>query len=252
MAKLGKVTTSAHLVEEWRNVVVPRVVEAVGRSAGTSRALGIGAFTYTTNDSNHTDEHEKRPGLGHSDVNSPVNAPLFTPPPELLFGLSLVGLGERTVEGVIIGAIRPAWRRFLGELSNNPEALYQLDPRQFEELVAGAYREEGWRVTLTPRSGDRGRDIIAEREDIGAIRVLDQVKLYAPEHTVPANDVRALYGVLSLDQRASKAIITTSSRFAPGAYQEFAALTPSRLELRDGTKLLAWLGHAFTKRLTDP
>jgi restriction system protein len=84
-------------------------------------------------------------------------------------------------------------------------------------------------VTLTPRSGDKGRDIIAFRDDVGAIRILDQVKKYAQRHVVCADEVAAMFGVLSLDQRASKAMITTTSIFAPGVYKQFAPVMPPRL-----------------------
>jgi restriction system protein len=50
------------------------------------------------------------------------------------------------------------------------------------------------------------------------------MKLYEPHRVVDAGDVRALNGVLALDQGASKGIITTTSRFAPGVYEEFERL----------------------------
>jgi restriction system protein len=110
-----------------------------------------------------------------------------------------------------------------------------------EELVAGGYEEYGGSVTLTPRSGDGGRDVIVVMPNFGTIRILDQVKLYAPNRPLPANDVRALYGVLTDDPAASKGVITTTSRFAPGVAEEFARRTPSRIELRDGQALREWL-----------
>lgn len=169
------------------------------------------------------------------------------PPPsfsELLIGASLVGSSEKTDEGQLIALITPLWRRILDELLRNPDLLLDrlLDPRQFEEFVAGAYDQKGWeRVILTPRSGDRGRDIIAYRSEFGGIRVLEQVKLYAPSTIVKADDVRALWGVLNRDAGASKGVLTTTSRFEPGVYKEFADCMPTRLELRNGTQLRDWL-----------
>jgi restriction system protein len=84
-----------------------------------------------------------------------------------------------------------SWIRILSELDANPQALLKLNPRQFEELIAG-HRAAGWSVTLTPRSGDGGRDVIATRDDVGSIRVLDQAKLYKPGHLVDAEEVRAM------------------------------------------------------------
>jgi restriction system protein len=108
-------------------------------------------------------------------------------------------------------------------------------------LVAGGYEEEGWRVELTKQSGDGGVDVIATRDDIGTIRVIDQVKLYAPHRVVDAEAVRALYGVLAKDLGASKGVITTTSCFAPGIAKEFEQLIPGRIQLRDGVDLRKWL-----------
>jgi len=165
--------------------------------------------------------------------------------PEVLFS-ALVEKGDRTGEGDLIIAVTPVFRRFLRELERDPNALYKLDSRQFEELIAGAYNEDGCHVVLTPRSGDGGRDVIATRSDFGTIRVLDQVKLYRPHRVVEADDVRALYGVLGNDLGASKGIVTTTSRFAPGVYKEFERQIPGRITLRDGEQLRDWL-HRINK-----
>lgn len=167
--------------------------------------------------------------------------------PEVLFGVSLIVPDDTTPEGVLIQAVAPAWRRFARQLASDSNAFLLLDWRQTEELVAGAYYEEGWTVTLTPRSGDLGRDVIAHRDDFGSIRVLDQVKAYGPNHVVTANDVRAMAGVLSNDAKASKAVVTTTSRFAAGVAEEFANRTPSRIELRDGQAFRAWITRIFEK-----
>jgi len=162
--------------------------------------------------------------------------------PEILIGAVLVEKGLQSPDGDIIVAVTPLFRRFLRELDRDANALYQLDPRQFEELIAGAYEEAGCdEVVLTPRSGDRGRDVIATSQQFGTVRILDQVKLFAPHRLVEANDVRALNGVLGLDQGASKGIITTTSTFAPGVYEEFKPLMPGRLSLRNGGDLRRWL-----------
>src|SRR6516225_9135365 len=65
----------------------------------------------------------------------------------------------------------------------DPELMYQLNPRKWEELIAGAYELAGFdEVILTPRSGDKGRDVIAVKKGIGCIRFLEEVKAYKPDH----------------------------------------------------------------------
>lgn len=168
-------------------------------------------------------------------------------PPEVALAFALLDVGDRVAEGQLIVAVTPAWERIISELGRDPNALYRLTPRQAEELVAGAYRSQDWQVTLTPRCADGGVDIIATRSDVGHIRILDQVKLYKPDHLVPAKDVREMCGVLDADRRASKAYVTTTSGFAPGVRREFADRMPTRLELRDGASLTEWLKACLIK-----
>jgi len=57
-----------------------------------------------------------------------------------------------------------------------------------------------------------------------------------------------MYGVLTFDQGASKAYVTTTAVFAPGVPQEFAAAIPTRLDLRDGEALREWLTALARRR----
>ena len=120
-----------------------------------------------------------------------------------------------------------------------------MDPRQFEELMAAAYEECGYQVTLTPRSGDHGRDLIAVKRGFGAIKVLNQVKRYKPNHVVSADDARALLGVLVGDPAASKGVLTTTSSFAPRILDDPAIgnAVPTRLQLINGQELQVLLGR---------
>jgi len=145
-----------------------------------------------------------------------------------------------TAEGSLIETIEPVWREITRLLVLDPAALFELTPRQLEELVAASYEKAGYdEVILTPRSGDFGRDVIAVKRGWGSIRIIDQVKAYSVEHAVTANDVRALLGVLSGDPCASKGIVTTTSTFAPRLKDDpfVSPFLPFRLELVDGASL---------------
>lgn len=147
--------------------------------------------------------------------------------------------GEKTTEGQIIEAVTLPWFDIVELLERDPTVAFQISDRKWEELIAGAYKRSGFEsVTLTPRSGDLGRDVIAEKRGLGVVRVIDQVKAYKPGHLVDANDVRALMGVLHTDG-ASKGFVTTTSDFAPKLREDplITPLIPSRLELINGIKL---------------
>jgi restriction system protein len=165
------------------------------------------------------------------------------PPPSVV--LSAIIIPEAGVsDGVLVADVGIAWYEILAVLQRDPTALHQFSPRQWEEILAAAYKRQGFdEVILTPSSNDRGRDVIASKRGFGAIRILDQMKAYSPDHLVPANDVRAMIGVLNLDRRASKALVTTTSGFAPGVMKDpdILALMPTRLELKDGPQLTSWL-----------
>jgi restriction system protein len=129
-------------------------------------------------------------------------------------------------------------------LQQDPASLYQIDPFKLEEIIAGAYKREGFdEVVLTPRSGDKGRDVVATKRGVGSIRIFDQVKAYSPRHLVPADEVRAMIGVITGAHNVSKGIITTTSEFASRVRDDpyIKPFIPYRLELKPRDDLLTWL-----------
>jgi restriction system protein len=166
-----------------------------------------------------------------------------TPKVDVLL-LAVVNYGAKIEEGSLITAVAPAWKTIAAMLTKDPNVMFNIDPRKWEEIIAAAYDEAGFdEVILTPRSGDYGRDVIAVKHGHFRVRFIDQVKAYRPGHKVSANDVRAIFGVLSADPRANKGIITTTSEFAPRVEFDplLAPFIPNRLELVDGKKLIAKL-----------
>lgn len=153
---------------------------------------------------------------------------------------TIVVPGERTNEGQLIEAVSLPWLSIIELLEKDPSVAFQIPARKWEEIIAGAYKKSGFdEVTLTPRSGDYGRDVIAVKRGIGFVRVIDQVKAYKPGHLVTADDVRALIGVLQGDG-ASKGFLTTTSDFAPRLAEDplIIPFMPSRLQLINGKTLL--------------
>jgi len=164
--------------------------------------------------------------------------------PDVLLQAEVVVFGDRTAEGQIIAGVAVAWGEIITQLVRDPEFLFKIGWRQLEEIIAGAYEREGWpEVVLTPRRGDRGRDVVATRPGVGSIRIVDQVKAYKPGRRVTAEQVRSMVGVLRLEGNVSKGIVTTTGKFAPGIEKDarFAGLMPYRLELKNGQQLLQWL-----------
>ncbi len=139
-----------------------------------------------------------------------------------------------------------SWLNIWRSIKADPEFInrFARHPRKFEEFLAATYDKLGFdEVTLTPASGDGGRDVIAVKHGFGSIRILEQAKAYSPGHLVTHDDIRAMLGVLQTDPNSSKAIITTTSDFQPGIFTgpEFKPFMPHRLETKNGKQLIEWL-----------
>lgn len=155
---------------------------------------------------------------------------------------SLIIPERQEAEGVLVKSYAVAWveiARFLGEDWN---LAFKIDSRSWEELLAGAFDKEGFKVTLTPRSGDHGRDIIAVRDGVGCVRILGSMKAFSPNHLVTREHVHEMLGVVSAEG-ATKGIIATTTDFAPRILDApgLAASVPYRLELMNGDQLQNWL-----------
>ena len=157
--------------------------------------------------------------------------------------------GDSTSEGVLVQAVTVSFMDILQELFLKKLDLHDAHWRKLEEIIAASYKKAGFdEVILTPPSGDKGRDIIAIKRGFGSVRIIEQVKCFSPGHLVTANDVRAAIGVLMSDRNATKAVVTTTSDFAPKiADDEFIKPhIPYRLELINGSQLQERLTNLLT------
>ncbi|GAA2441978.1 restriction endonuclease [Streptomyces macrosporus] len=123
--------------------------------------------------------------------------------------------------------------------------LYDMDPLEFEELVAELFRAMGMQAVTTSRSGDGGVDVDAlDPDPIRGGKIVVQVKRY--RNTVPPSAVRDLYGTVQ-SVGANKGVLITTSAFGPGAHA-FANGKP--LTLIQGTELVDLLHrHGLGGRL---
>jgi restriction system protein len=104
--------------------------------------------------------------------------------------------------------------------------LMDLDPIDFEDLVAALFKAMGMEVMTTQQSGDGGVDVRAMDPDpIRGGKLVIQVKRY--RSTIPPAPVRDLYGTM-LHEGATKGILVTTAEFGPSA-QEFATGKPLTL-----------------------
>jgi restriction system protein len=164
---------------------------------------------------------------------------------------ALLTFGGRDTEGQLVEAVAVPWFEIIRIIQRDPRAAFEIDSRKWEEIIAGAYRQDGYdEVVLTPRSGDKGRDVIATRRGVGSIRIFDQVKAYKPGHVVTAEEVRAMLGVITGAGNVSKGVVTTTSEFAPRLMDDpyIKPCIPFRLELKPREILLPWLKEVADKK----
>ena len=166
----------------------------------------------------------------------------------------LTGLrGQVSARPERLTAVRPGRRpaSLTGTATVAPEDeetgtdLHQMDPVEFENLVADLFRARGLQAITTARSGDEGVDILAEDADpVTGGRIVIQVKRYRA--TISPGVVRELYGAVQ-HQGAAKGILVTTSGCGPGSH-EFAA--GKALTLIGGQELVGLLPqHGLPGRL---
>ncbi len=113
-----------------------------------------------------------------------------------------------------------ATRELIAYLKKHPSELYNIRPRQFEELIAEILVSYGWEVTLTSSTRDGGVDILGVTKTIEGIQnsVIIDCKKYSKDRRVELHWARAIYGVKQ-DLRVANAMLVTTSDFEPGVYK---------------------------------
>ncbi len=104
-----------------------------------------------------------------------------------------------------------------------------MTPHDFERWVGARFRELGYKVRGTGKSGDHGVDLVANRE---GEKVIVQCKRY--RHTsIGEPELRDLYGALQ-HEGADRAYLVTTGRFTAAA---IAWARGKPIELWDGQNL---------------
>lgn len=143
----------------------------------------------------------------------------------------------------IITNLTPCISELIAVLSSQPEYLYKISPRRFEELVAYVFSKNGFEVELTKQTKDGGKDIIAIRSDFGfRSKFIIECKRYAKHRPVPVSLVRQLYGT-QMNEGANKSVLVTSSYFSAPAKQFVSKLqqTMWAMDLKDSQDVMAWI-----------
>lgn len=129
---------------------------------------------------------------------------------------------------------------FLKRLSEFPEDRFIMNPRLFEETVAELLFRMGYEVNLTPKVGDKGRDIIAKIDmPTSPILMLVECKRYAPHRLVGPEPITRLWFRM-FDDHANMAMVVTTSGFQPITHST-ARDRGYQISLKDGEDFIEWI-----------
>lgn len=134
--------------------------------------------------------------------------------------------------------------KLFDQILNDPNLMRGMDPREFENLIAELMYKSGFEnIIVTPRSNDKGRDILATKTvcDI-PIMFAFECKRYSPENKIKPEIMRALLGTISHHQtKANKGVLVTTSSFSREAKSFIAS--ESMLSGKDFNDLVKWINQ---------
>jgi restriction system protein len=145
----------------------------------------------------------------------------------------------------VLADVRTISDQMIVALQNEPELLFKLDPRRFEELIAELISRMGYNVELTPATRDGGKYIYATRRDgLATVLLLVEAKRYAPRRLVGIEIVQRLHGVVFAESATAGIVVTTSGFTAPARTFQQRDNVRRQLSLRDYRDLQDCLADA--------
>jgi len=142
------------------------------------------------------------------------------------------------------GAVHFLNFRVVEAVLREPRMMREISPREFEELTAEILDRLGFvSITLTPRSADGGRDVVATKIVDGIPLVMYfECKRYGEDEHVGVGIIRSLLGV-TLNDKVNVGVLVTTSRFTRGA-RELIAST-AMLAGKEYDDVVGWLHEAW-------
>jgi restriction system protein len=146
-------------------------------------------------------------------------------------------LPDQVIDGVFdfMATVRCHFR-MSGFQEDEVGLLRSIAPRDLEYLAAALWRRMGYETTVTKRTRDGGKDVVARRSETGrAETVLIECRQWT-DH-IPVSAPREMVGVLYVE-RANKGVIVAPGGFAEGAGSASAFADEAKtVELVNGSQL---------------
>jgi restriction system protein len=121
----------------------------------------------------------------------------------------------------------------------NKEFLYEISPREFEDVIAEMYRALGYDVKQTPYSNDKGKDIILKKD---GKKYLVECKRYNFENTIGREALQKFFAAI-IEEEAEKGFFVTTSGYTSTSIQY--AKERGNIELINGNKLVILMREIY-------
>lgn len=133
-------------------------------------------------------------------------------------------------------------QRFINFLEANPEKLEFMHWRNFERLTAEFFHRDGFTVSLGPGSKDEGVDVrVYNQEDDRQPYIIIQCKRHKTSRDVKIEVVKSIYTDV-LFENATKGLIATTSRIAPGG-KKVCSIRKYPLEFAENKEIRQWVNQ---------
>ncbi|HEY4381402.1 MAG TPA: restriction endonuclease [Acidobacteriaceae bacterium] len=158
-----------------------------------------------------------------------------------LYNIKDLSLPERReLVAVAKPLIITANQAVIERLKKHPSDVFELSPRQYEEMIAELLDDMGYEVQLTPATRDGGKDILAYiKTPIAKLLCLVEVKKYRGDRKIGVELVRGLYGTLH-DYQANSAMLVTTSTYSKDA-RALQQKHELQLSLKDYADVAGWI-----------
>ena len=132
------------------------------------------------------------------------------------------------------------------------QALTNIDPYDFESLVAKIWEKHGWKTRVTSGAQDRGIDVIARQKEPISLTVAIQAKAYSQDNKIGSDDVRTYRTLYDQEEGMNAVAIATTGRFTDQAKNLAEDLNISLLDLDKITRLVASIDIMTFSNIVSP
>ncbi len=141
-------------------------------------------------------------------------------------------------------------KHIITNVYNDHKQLFQVSPREFEEMIAELLLAQGFEVNLTKQTRDNGYDILAIKK-IGLhepLKFLVECKRYKTQK-VGVDIIRSFKEVINTEN-ANRGIIVTTSYFTKDALKKQKE-TPYLLDYQDKDKVMGWVNEYWIQNIAS-